>query len=99
MENEPNANLGISQDAVGQWHAALGNFAPYTVARNAATSAGVRAAAKNPLPYRVYHDTYSVSLTPTGDVTNQRKSGRCWLFAATNVLRERIAPLLAELQR
>ncbi|MBQ8082462.1 MAG: C1 family peptidase [Clostridia bacterium] len=24
-------------------------------------------------------------------VTNQRRSGRCWLFAATNVLRERIA--------
>ena len=24
-------------------------------------------------------------------VTNQKHSGRCWLFAATNVLRERIA--------
>ena len=28
---------------------------------------------------------------PTLDVTNQQASGRCWLFAATNVLRERIA--------
>ena len=28
---------------------------------------------------------------PTLDVTNQQSSGRCWLFAATNVLRERIA--------
>ena len=28
---------------------------------------------------------------PTMDVTNQKSSGRCWLFAATNVLRERIA--------
>lgn len=28
---------------------------------------------------------------PTLDVTNQKSSGRCWLFAATNVLRERIA--------
>ena len=27
----------------------------------------------------------------TLDVTNQKSSGRCWLFAATNVLRERIA--------
>ncbi|MBQ9008875.1 MAG: C1 family peptidase [Clostridia bacterium] len=28
---------------------------------------------------------------PTMEVTNQKSSGRCWLFAATNVLRERIA--------
>ena len=28
---------------------------------------------------------------PTLEVTNQKASGRCWLFAATNVLRERIA--------
>ncbi len=28
---------------------------------------------------------------PTLPVTNQKKSGRCWLFAAANVLRERIA--------
>ena len=28
---------------------------------------------------------------PTLPVTNQKHSGRCWLFAATNVLRERIA--------
>ena len=80
MENEPNINPGITAGAVEAWHEALGDFAPYTVARNAATSAGVRAAAKNPLPWRVYHDTYSVSLTPTGDVTNQRKS--CLLYTS-----------------
>ena len=84
----------ITEGAVEAWHAALGDFAPYTVARNAATSAGVRTAAKNPLPYRVYHDTYSVSLTPTGDVTNQRKSGRCWLFSALNVVRDRMMSTL-----
>lgn len=84
----------ITEGAVEAWHAALGDFAPYTVARNAATSAGVRAAAKNPLPYRVYQDTYSVSLTPTGDVTNQRKSGRCWLFSALNVVRDRMMSTL-----
>ena len=31
---------------------------------------------------------------PTLPVTNQEKSGRCWLFAACNVLRERIAKRL-----
>lgn len=33
---------------------------------------------------------FSVDI-PTLDVTNQQASGRCWLFAATNVLREKIA--------
>ena len=33
---------------------------------------------------------FSVEI-PTMEVTNQKQSGRCWLFAATNVLRERIA--------
>ena len=31
---------------------------------------------------------------PTMTVTNQQSSGRCWLFAATNVLRERIGKAL-----
>lgn len=31
---------------------------------------------------------------PTMEVTNQQSSGRCWLFAAANVLRERIAKAL-----
>ncbi len=35
-----------------------------------------------------YH--FSVEV-PTLPVANQEKSGRCWLFAATNVLREKIA--------
>ena len=34
---------------------------------------------------------------PTLEVTNQKSSGRCWLFAATNVLRERIAQMGIEL--
>ena len=33
---------------------------------------------------------FSVDI-PTLPVANQQRSGRCWLFAATNVLRERIA--------
>ncbi len=80
----------ITPAEIASFQQDLASYAPYTVARNAATSAGVRAAARNPLPYRVYHDTYSVSLAPTGEVTNQRQSGRCWLFAALNVLRDRM---------
>lgn len=91
---EEASNGGISSGDLAEFAADLASFGPYTVARNAATSAGVRAAMKSPLPYRAYHDTYSVSLSPTGDVTNQRKSGRCWLFSALNVLRDRMMSAL-----
>lgn len=80
----------ISPDEIASFSEDLRDFAPYTVARNAATSVGVRAAAKNPEPYREYHDTYSVRLSPVGHVTNQMASGRCWLFATCNVLRDRL---------
>ena len=36
------------------------------------------------------HQKFSVEI-PTLPVTDQKSSGRCWLFAAANVLRERIA--------
>lgn len=84
----------ISADDISAFHEGLSGFTPYTVARNAATSAGVRAAMKSPLPYRAYRDTYSVSLSPTGEVSNQRKTGRCWLFSAMNVLRDRMMSAL-----
>ena len=80
----------ISADEIASFSEDLRDFAPYTVACNAATSVGVRAAARNPEPYREYHDTYSVSLSPVGHVTSQKKSGRCWLFATCNVLRDRL---------
>lgn len=36
------------------------------------------------------HPKFSIDI-PTLPVTNQKKSGRCWLFASLNVLREKIA--------
>ena len=30
---------------------------------------------------------YDISVTPHLKVTNQKSSGRCWLFAALNVVR------------
>ena len=57
------------------------------VARNAVAAMGVNKAAVDPTRMRTYHDTYSVSRKRTGEVTNQRHSGRCWMFSAMNVLR------------
>ena len=36
---------------------------------------------------QTYNPVYNVSVKPHLKVTNQKSSGRCWLFAALNVVR------------
>ncbi len=64
------------------------------VARNAVTAANVNAAARDITRMRSYHDTYGISRKKTGDITNQRQSGRCWMFATFNTLRAATMELL-----
>ncbi|OFK24883.1 aminopeptidase C [Olsenella sp. HMSC062G07] len=64
------------------------------VARNAVTSMNVMAAARDVTKMRSYHDSFAVSIRRTGEVTYQRQSGRCWLFAAYNVARQATMRLL-----
>lgn len=64
------------------------------VARNAATSSNLMKAARNVSTLRAYHDTFGVSRPRTGEVTNQRHSGRCWMFSALNVARAATMELL-----
>jgi bleomycin hydrolase len=37
-----------------------------------------------------YNPVYNVKVTPKLNVTNQKSSGRCWLFAALNVIRREV---------
>ena len=64
------------------------------VARNAVTSMNVHPAARNVSALRTYRDTFGVSRPRTGKVTNQRHSGRCWMFSAYNVARAATMELL-----
>ncbi len=59
------------------------------VAMNAVTAVGVNESAKCPDALRTDLHAYSVSLPQKG-ITNQKQSGRCWLFAALNTMRFRI---------
>ena len=52
----------------------------------AVTGNGLNASAINPLALRQDRHVFSVSLTQ-GDITNQKQSGRCWMFAALNTFR------------
>jgi bleomycin hydrolase len=64
------------------------------IARNAVVSSGINAAARNSSTMRSYHDTFSVSRKRVGKITNQRHSGRCWMYSAFNVLRASTMELL-----
>ena len=63
------------------------------VAMDAVTSVGVMESAKRPDAFRTDLHAYSVSLPQTG-ITNQKHSGRCWMFAALNTMRFRIVKKL-----
>ena len=52
------------------------------------------AAARNPVTMRTYSDTYRVAVKAPKTVTNQRQSGRCWMFSTLNTQRVEICRLL-----
>ncbi len=56
------------------------------LAQNAVTSGGIRAVATNRSVLNRNYHVYS-HLIPTPEATNQKVSGRCWLFAGLNILR------------
>ena len=56
------------------------------VARNAVMENGLKASAKNGEVQRTLHHSFSVKLKQ-GAITNQKQSGRCWMFAALNTFR------------
>ena len=59
------------------------------VARNAVTSVGVRDAARSPEAAALATTTFDVQLEQ-GKITDQERSGRCWMFASLNTMRYRI---------
>ena len=69
-----------------QFHADRANLiASNASVTNGFTSASTDHAAAAKLPY-----TFSLDLTKQGSITNQKASGRCWLFSAMNIFRYEI---------
>lgn len=61
--------------------------AAYIVAKNAVTSNGLVKSAR--VPERVARATacFTYQVQPQGKITDQKRSGRCWMFAALNIMR------------
>lgn len=56
------------------------------IAMNSATSVGIVKASKNPTVHSKDNHSFSISLKQ-GKITNQKRSGRCWMFSALNMIR------------
>ena len=79
-------NHDITNEVLNEFATAFASNPVNRVAMNAVTSAGLLAASKNPLTQRESRHSYSISLEQ-GEITNQKQSGRCWMFAALNTFR------------
>ena len=62
----------------------------YTIARNALNDCKISDLAKNSSQSEFLSNNFSINLD-TLPVCDQKKSGRCWIFAGCNILREKIA--------
>lgn len=76
----------ISMEQLERYEKAFEADAAKRVAMRAVTSAGVQKAALDPEVVRRDRHQYSISLEQ-GKITNQKSSGRCWMFAALNTMR------------
>jgi bleomycin hydrolase len=79
-------NMEMNQSFFQQAESAFKANPVNKVAMNTVMANGVMKSAINGLTARQSRHTYSVSLEQ-GSITSQKQSGRCWMFAALNVMR------------
>jgi len=82
-------SISITPDHLGKYSSDFNSDRASRVARDAVMAGGLLNSCKNPAAVRRSNHEFSLALKQ-GDMTNQKQSGRCWLFAATNVMRFRI---------
>ena len=85
--------MPITEAQLNTWREACQNDAQRRLAMLALSKSDARDAAYAIDRSYAMARHFSIDI-PTMEVTDQQSSGRCWLFAATNVLRERIANAL-----
>ncbi len=84
-----NKNQGISEKQLKSMSRIFNADERAVVASMAAVKCGVMEAATDYRAARKYPMTFSVDLKQ-GDITNQKQSGRCWIFSALNTFRYEI---------
>ena len=79
----------ISFDTIENFTSNLSKHPAYGVAANAAQTNGIFKASQSTQSKVDLDPTFSVEID-TGSVTNQKQSGRCWMFSALNTMRHSI---------
>ena len=79
----------ITPSRIARAHEAFVADRANIVAKNAVSAADVRQAARAPEAAALATTVFDVQLEQ-GDVTNQLRSGRCWMFASLNTMRYRV---------
>jgi bleomycin hydrolase len=93
VATEMEVTASISPALLMGWNEMVARQPLRRVISNAIVKNGIQAVAQD--RRRVSEMTFSFSHEiPTGAVTNQKQSGRCWLFAGLNLMRESMAKAL-----
>lgn len=93
MATEVEVSAAISPTKLRGWHQAFVREPLRGVISSAIVKNGIQAVAQD--RRRVTEMTFAFSHEiPTGAVTNQKQSGRCWLFAGLNLMRQPMAKAL-----
>ena len=77
---------GISAAALNKYSEKFNSDRANLVAANASCANGLAGAATDYQAVRKLENTFSIDLED-GSVTNQKSSGRCWIFSALNTFR------------
>lgn len=80
----------LSQDQIKQFHQDFVSRETASVISRAVMKNGIKASSEDPSALTRLNRVFSVELD-TGKVSNQKHSGRCWLFATLNTLRHQFA--------
>jgi bleomycin hydrolase len=79
----------IQSDLTGGFRKEFDKNAKQLLAQRAVVKNGITASAENQQAHVLNTPVFSEDLT-TGDVANQKQSGRCWMFAALNTFRHKM---------
>ncbi len=87
VRDDKNKEGSIDKELLNKWQTSFEKVSRNKIAMNALTKNSVNEIAMNWDVVSKINHTYSHEIDTLKKITNQKKSGRCWLFAGLNVLR------------
>lgn len=77
--------MSISKDQVNKWKYDFENDQHNRVMQNIISANSLRSLYTQRSVYQQYNHLFSNTVKPNVKITNQKSSGRCWMFAMCNV--------------